>query len=144
MYAEVILPLPLKNTFTYGIPFEMEKDLQVGSRVEVSFGRNKAYSAIVKEIHNRKPDSYTVKPILSVLDDTPVVTGEQIELWEWMASYYLCTIGEVMNAALPSYLKLEGESIVSLKEGVEINEEELSDDEFILIEALKTKQERSQ
>jgi len=139
MYAEILLPVPLKTSFTYGIPIEFQEEIKLGMRVEVSFGRNKIYSGIVKNIHNEKPDSYSVKPILSILDKFPIVTENQLKFWEWMAAYYMCSEGEVMNAALPAYLKLEGESILSLNVDAEIDDSQLSDDEFILIEALRSK-----
>jgi len=143
MYANVLLPLPLRNTFTYGVPIEFQELIQVGMRAEVSFGKNKTYSCIIKTIHYEKPEHFQVKPIISLLDKHPIVTQTQIEFWEWMARYYMCSEGEVMKAALPSYLKLEGESIVYLSDNVDIDEAELTDDEFILIEALKAKSAKS-
>ena len=97
------------------------------------------YSGIVKNVHNQKPEGYTIKPIKNIIDTFPIVTKTQLELWEWMADYYMCAEGEVMNASLPAYLKLESEQIISLNEEAEIDERELSDEEFILIEALRSK-----
>lgn len=139
MYADILLPLPLKTTFTYGVPLEFQMQIKIGMRVEVSFGKNKLYSGIVKKMHNQKPEHYQIKPILHILDEEPIVTETQIALWEWMADYYMCSEGEVMNAALPSYLKLASESIIHLNEAIEIDENSLNDDEYILIEALKAK-----
>lgn len=110
MYADVILPLNLPQVLTYGVPFEMEDCLRVGMRVEVTLGRNKQYSGIVEQIHNNKPDAYTVKPIRALLDDEPVVTEKQLAFWRWIADYYMAAPGEVMQAALPAHMKLMGET----------------------------------
>lgn len=139
MYADILLPLPLRTTFTYGVPLGLQDSIKIGIRVEVSFGKNKIYSGIVKALHNHKPDNYTVKPIISLIDKEPIVTPTQLQFWTWMANYYMCSEGDIMNASLPSYLKLESESIITLNEEIEIDESALSDDEFILIEALKSK-----
>ena len=141
MYADILLPLPLKAVFTYGVPIAMQEKIQVGQRVEVNFGRGKMYSGIVKKIHENKPEGYTIKPIKNIIDEVPIVTQTQLELWEWMADYYMCAEGEVMNAALPAYLKLESEQIITLNPEAEIDESELSDEEFILLEALRSKNE---
>jgi primosomal protein N' (replication factor Y) len=142
MYADILLPLPLKATFTYGIPLEWQGKVKVGQRVEVSFGRGKMYSGIVKNIHDQKPEGYIIKPIKNIIDTEPIVTKTQLELWEWMADYYMCAEGEVMNASLPAFLKLESEQIITLNPEADIDESELSDEEFILIEALRSKLEK--
>lgn len=141
-YADVILPLAVPLTYTFGIPLEWQANAKVGCRVEVQFGARKIYSGIIKRLHNNKPEVYEVKPIRSILDQEPIVTLEQLKFWEWMASYYACSEGEVMNAALPSHLKLISETYVVLNEDVDIDAHELSDDEYMLIEALKIKQEQ--
>ena len=141
-YADVILPLAVPLTYTFGIPLEWQELAQVGCRVEVQFGARKIYSGIIKRLHNQKPEVYDVKPIRSLLDKDPVVTTEQLKFWEWIASYYACSEGEVMNAALPSHLKLVSETYVVLNEDVELDAHELSDDEYLLIEALKIKQDQ--
>lgn len=142
MYADIILPLAIEKNYTYGIPVELQELVQIGSRVEVQFGAKRVYSGIVKSIHHNKPEIYQVKPIRGVLDAKPIVTPNQLKFWEWMASYYACTEGEVMNAALPSYLKLESETFVVLNEEISIDEAELSDDEFIVWQALEVRQEQ--
>ena len=139
MYADILLPLPLKTTFTYGVPIELQELIKIGQRVEVTFGRGKMYSGIVKNIHFNKPEGYNIKPIRNIIDKLPVVTKTQLELWAWMADYYMCAEGEVMNAALPAFLKLESEQIITLNEDAEIDESALTDEEFILIEALRSK-----
>lgn len=143
MYANILLPLPLKATFTYGVPIEMQEKIKVGQRVEVSFGRGRMYSGIVKNIHDKKPEGYSIKPIKNIIDEIPIVTQTQLELWEWMADYYMCAEGEVMNASLPAYLKLESEQIITLNPEADIDESTLSDEEFILIEALRSKLNKS-
>lgn len=115
MYADVILPLPLTGAFTYALPAELIGQVSVGCRLIVPFGSRKFYSAIVVKLHNDKP-SYDVKEVSELLDSSPIVTQQQLNLWTWLADYYLCTIGEVYKAALPSGLKLESESNVVLVE----------------------------
>lgn len=111
MYADVVLPLPLDGVYTYNIPADLEPHVQVGCRVLVPFGARKVYTAIVMRLHNVKPD-YATKDILELLDQTPILLPDQLKLWQWIADYYLCSIGEVYKAALPSGLKLESESVV--------------------------------
>jgi len=104
-YADVILPVPLQGLFTYAIPDGM--DVKVGCRVLVTFGRSKVYVGIVGKIHDRKPEEYEVKAIAQVMDGEPVVTEQQLRLWQWISDYYLSPIGEVYKAALPAGLKAE-------------------------------------
>jgi primosomal protein N' (replication factor Y) len=139
MFADIILPLALERNYTFGIPLELQDSIKVGCRVEVQFGKRKMYSGIVKKIHTDKPEFYQVKPVRSLLDEEPIVTETQLKYWEWMASYYMCTEGDVMNAALPAHLKLVSETFVILNEDVEIDTQALSDDEYLLIEALDMK-----
>ena len=113
MFAEIILPLPLNSTFTYEIPSDMEPQLQVGSRVLVQFGRKKFYTGIVDSIHPNRPE-YEVKPLMALLDPRPVVRYPQMKLWKWISEYYLCSVGEVYKAAVPTGLKPESETFVTL------------------------------
>ena len=108
-YVRVIVPLPLPKLYTYSVPFHLIPEVKIGVRVEVQLGRNGLYAALVYEIHQETPD-YQAKPILAVLDEEPVVTEKQFRLWDWMSEYYVCTMGEVMQAALPAGLKLAGET----------------------------------
>jgi primosomal protein N' (replication factor Y) len=112
MYANVILPVPLRKLFTYAVPDALQKEIEIGKRVIVQFGARRFYSAIIHSIQNQAPEGYEVKEIVSVLDDIPVISPLQLELWEWIANYYMCSPGEVMKAALPSGLKLESETKV--------------------------------
>lgn len=121
MFAEVILPLPLFSTFTYLIPPDMEERIQSGTRVLVQFGRKKFYTGLVTHVHNNKPE-YEVKEITEVMDPTPVVRYPQYNLWNWIAEYYLCSVGEVMKAAIPAGLKPESDTFISLNEDVEVQD----------------------
>ncbi len=112
-YADVILPLPLQGAFTYALPDEFATRTQVGCRVIVPFGVRKFYTAIVVRLHNEKPP-YPTKDVSELLDDAPAVLPSQLRLWKWVSEYYLCSLGEVFKAALPSGLKLESESVVLL------------------------------
>lgn len=143
-YANVILPLAVANTYTFGVPLELQASIQIGCRVEVQFGKRKIYSGIVHSLHNNKPEVYEVKPIRSLLDETPIVSEQQIKYWAWIASYYMCTIGEVMSAALPSYMKLESETFIVLNEDVILDEHELTDDEFLVLQALQIRKEKNE
>lgn len=118
MFAEIILPLPLYATYTYEISPEYESVIQVGSRVLVQFGKKKYYTGIVERIHALRPD-YEIKPISSVLDSRPVVRYPQMKLWNWISEYYLCSVGEVYKAAVPTGLKPESETIITLNEDFE-------------------------
>ena len=104
-YADLILPVPLSGLFTYAIPEGMS--VRVGVRVLVTFGRSKTYLGIVAKVHDVKPEGYQVKPIAQVMDEEPIVTERQLQLWQWISDYYLSPIGDVYKAALPSGLKAE-------------------------------------
>ena len=111
-FAEVILPLAVQGTYTYRIPESM--DLKVGYRVLVPFGRKKYYTAIVVMTHDIEPQGYQVKEILALLDEGPILRHPQLKLWQWIADYYLCTVGETYKAAVPSGLKVESETQISI------------------------------
>ncbi|WP_234408394.1 hypothetical protein [Marinilabilia salmonicolor] len=111
-FVDVILPVPLPRLFTYSVPSDMADIPEPGIRVVVPFGKKKQYSGIIFSVHKNKPKDYETKPILSVLESSPIVTAAQLNFWEWMAEYYQCTLGEVYKAALPSGLKLESETRV--------------------------------
>ncbi|MGI0105831.1 replication restart helicase PriA [Salinimicrobium sp. WS361] len=138
-FINVILPLPLEKHFTYNVSKEEAQFLKPGMRVAVPFGKSKIYTGIVSEVHQRPPEVYEAKPIEQILDKTPLVTAGQLKMWSWVASYYMCSEGEVLRAALPGPFLLESETIVQLAKDVEIDDDALSDDEFLLVEALQTK-----
>ncbi len=135
-FIDVILPIPLEKSYTYKISGTEAKFLSVGMRVAVPFGKSKIYTGIVYKIHNVNPLNYEAKDIHQILDDMPLVTGDQLRFWEWMSGYYMCTMGEVMRSALPSAFILESETIVSKNLGANIDEGILNDDEFLVHEAL--------
>src|SRR5438046_10689328 len=112
LYAEIIIPLALPKNYTWLVPEQALEVVHPGCRVEVNLGKNKKYAGIVKKIHREKPEFFEPKEILNVLDAEPVVYEEQLQLWQWMASYYMCSEGEVMSAALPSHFKLSSETIL--------------------------------
>ncbi len=113
-FADILLPLPLEATFTYRVPQELEGRVAFGVRVIVPFGRSKLYSGLVVRVHTEAPQEWATKYIVDVMDERPVVSERQFRLWQWMADYYLCTLGEVMAAALPSALKLASETKIKL------------------------------
>ncbi len=113
-FADILLPLPLEATFTYRVPQELEGRVAFGMRVIVPFGRSKLYSGLVVRVHTEAPQEWATKYIVDVMDERPVVSERQFRLWQWMADYYLCTLGEVMAAALPSALKLASETKIKL------------------------------
>ncbi|MGB1979370.1 MAG: replication restart helicase PriA [Flavobacteriaceae bacterium] len=137
LYADVILPLPLPKSFTYSIPREFTSEVQVGKRVVVPFGKSKFYTGIVLEVHPQAPATYEVKSMEMVLDKKASVTPQQLELWKWMSSYYLCPLGPIMKAALPSLYLLESETILERNESAIIDWASLSDEEHLLLEALE-------
>ncbi len=143
MFAEIILPLHIPNTLTYGIPIELQDKVMPGIRVEVNMGKNKLYAGLVAKVHNNKPDAYEVKPIKSILDEEPIVSDLQLTFWQWIASYYMCSIGEVMNAALPAHLKLMSETLMNWSGLYTDPPAHLSDDAFMVAEALHIKQQLS-
>lgn len=122
LYADVILPLPLQGTYTYAIPLEFKKSVYAGSRVIVQFGKKKFYTAIVFQIYEKEKLSQLVKDIVTVLEEYPIATPLQLKFWEWVAMYYMCSLGDVYRAALPSALKLESETHVLLNADFEASE----------------------
>lgn len=142
-FAELILPLALPQNYTYRIPEELESSVKVGCRVVVQFGRRKLYTALVRNIHDRAPEGFEPKDILDLEDRQPIVNATQLKLWEWMADYYMCTMGEVLIAALPSGLKLESETVVLRNHLKQVVDEELTDHEFLIVEALDSQERLS-
>jgi len=101
-FIDVILPIPLEHLFTYSITNAESGFLKRGMRVAVPFGKSKIYTALVHDIHQNAPEVYQAKSIHQILDEIPIVTDQQIKLWHWIAKYYMCTLGDVLRAALPS------------------------------------------
>jgi primosomal protein N' (replication factor Y) (superfamily II helicase) len=139
-FADVVLPLALPNLFTYRIPQTLSGVVVPGMRVVVQFGKSgKLYAAVVWRVHENAP-AYAAKYIEHMLDPEPVVTQKQLELWEWMAGYYLCTRGEILIAALPSGMRLTSETRILLNPQQTEPRDGLSDDAFIVLEALDVRQ----
>jgi primosomal protein N' (replication factor Y) (superfamily II helicase) len=136
-FVEVILPLSLAKTFTYSVSEAEYNFIQKGMRVAVPFGKSKIYTALVIEIHENKPSLYEAKEIHQILDEKPIVNEIQIAHWQWIASYYMCAIGDVYRGAMPSALLLESETIISQKQDGFVDESLLSDDEFLIYQALQ-------
>ena len=143
LFVEVILPLAIAKNYTYRVPFEWNGQIEIGKRVVVQFGKSKLYTAVVVAIGNRPPEKYEAKYIIEILDTRPVVTGAQLQFWGWMADYYMCYPGEVMNAALPSALKLASETKITLTKAFEIDRAALHDKEYLIVEALEIQPELS-
>ncbi len=141
MFVEVIIPLALPKNYTWQVPEQMQLAIAPGIRVEVALRKNKKYAGIVKRIVKEIPAQFTPSPILNILDSTPVVNEIQLKLWEWIAKYYMCTEGEVMQAAIPANLKLSSESVLQWNEERTLDFSDLSDSEFIIAEALEIKGE---
>lgn len=136
-FVEVILPLSLAKTFTYSVSEAEFHFIKIGMRVAVPFGKSKIYTALVIEIHQNKPALYEAKEIHQILDEKPIVTQIQIKHWQWIASYYMCAIGDVYRGAMPSALLLESETLISQKTNLFVDTSLLSDDEFLVYEALQ-------
>ncbi|MFY9243067.1 MAG: primosomal protein N' [Polaribacter sp.] len=135
-YIDVILPIPIKKTFTYFVTEDEANFLQKGMRVAVSFGKSKMYTGLVFNIHKNAPTLYEAKEIHQILDETPLVNEHQLMHWQWLANYYMCALGDVYRAALPSAFLLESETILYKNEAFQ-NEDILGDDEFLIFEALQ-------
>ncbi|MBF4488037.1 primosomal protein N' [Flavobacterium sp. CSZ] len=135
-FVEVVLPLSLAKTFTYRISEAEFHFIKKGMRVAVPFGKSKIYTALVIDIHQNEPSLYDAKEIHQILDEKPIATEIQIKHWLWVATYYMCGIGDVYRGAFPTGLLLESETVVSHKPDTVVNDSELSDDEFLIYEAL--------
>ena len=139
-WAEIILPLALPTVYTYAIPVHLIQKAQPGCRAEVVFGKNKKYAGVIKTITQTTPE-YKTKQILNVLDDSPMLYPQQLQLWQWMSQYYMCSEGEVMAAALPANFKLSSETVLIYNEETGDDFSELNDEEFLVAEALLMKKQ---
>lgn len=136
-FIEVVLPLALPKPFTYAITEAEYAFLHPGMRVAVPFGRNKIYTGLVIGLHENPPQLYDAKDIHQILDDTPIVTETQLAHWQWIATYYMCSIGEVYKSAMPSGFLLESETIITSHKDFDGESANLSDEEFLIYEALQ-------
>ena len=135
VYADVILPVAVPKPYSYIVPEEMVPQMQPGIRVEVQFGEGKLYAGLVVNVHHKQP-AHRLKSILSVIDEEPVLNKKTLKFWQWLAEYYACTLGEVMNAALPANFKLSSERRLVLSPLYDGNLTGLDDKEFLIAEAL--------
>ena len=135
-FVEVILPLAISRTYTYRVPYEMNDRIGIGKRVVVQFGKSRIYTAIIHLITKEPPALYEAKYLIEVLDDEPIVNSLQLTLWQWIAEYYLCNLGEVMQAAVPAALKLASETRITLLPGA-VDKTALNDKEFLIVDALE-------
>jgi primosomal protein N' (replication factor Y) len=135
-FIDVILPIPIQRTFTYSVTEDEFNFLQKGMRVAVSFGKSKMYTALVLNIHTDAPTLYEAKEIHQILDEAPLVNDKQLQHWQWIANYYMCSLGDVYRASLPSAFLLESETII-YKNDAFFDETILADDEFLIFEALQ-------
>lgn len=136
-FVDVLLPIPLERLFTYALTQEEAEVLEQGMRVAVPFGKNKIYTGLAIRVHREPPTVYEAKPLHQLLDNAPVVTPTQLRHWDWMAQYYLCTVGEVFRTAVPSGLFLESETLIVRNDDVNNEGQELTDEEFLVMEALQ-------
>ncbi len=141
-YVDVVLPLSIRQFYTYSISKAEAEKIVPGIRVVVQLGRSKLYSSIVVAVHNNKPKHYETKPIEYILDEQPIILPKQLDFWRWIAEYYMCTVGEVYRASLPSGLRLESELKIRLNQDFEI-EGHKSSGELRLVEILKAHDELS-
>lgn len=150
IFADVILPVPIPKLFTYRIPRALEKAAAVGHRVIVQFGSKKILTGVIGKLHQNPPKEYEARYIIELMDQVPIVNPIQLKLFKWVSEYYLCTIGEVLNIALPSGLKLSSESNIQLHPDFEISnvnpnldlempKEILSEKDLLLIDILRDK-----
>ena len=135
-FIDVILPIPIQRTFTYAISEDEAEFLQKGMRVAVSFGKSKMYTGLVLNVHTNAPTLYEAKEIHQILDDAPLVNDKQLQHWQWISNYYMCSLGDVYRASLPSAFLLESETIL-YKNDAFLDETILADDEFLIFEALQ-------
>lgn len=142
-FVDVIVPLHLPQLLTYSVPVSLQESIKIGQRVDVSLGQNKRYAAIVHNIHNNKPDAYDVKPIKGIIDTHPIVTSKQLAFWDWVGNYYLTPLGDIMQVALPAHLKLMNELELIWNDTLDEVPASLSDDAYLIAEALSIKKRLS-
>ena len=134
-FADVLLPVPIHQVFTYRIPFELNDSISFGLRVIVPFGKSKLLTGIVTEVHERIPEGYQAKYIEYVLDEYPIITKKQFQFWTWISNYYMAPLGDVMNASLPANFKLSSESKIVIHPDFE-NNQMLDEREQLIVDSL--------
>lgn len=136
-FADVILPLNIKQLLTYKLTDDILPQCQIGSRVAVPLGKKKLFTAVIVNIHQNKPLHYEAKPVKEVLDSFPILNFEQLKLFKWIKSYYLTSYGGILKACLPSALLVQSETLLQINESIELSAIETTDDEYILLEAIE-------
>ena len=135
LFVDLILPVPIRNLFTYRVPYELNNEVSIGQRVIVPFGKNKRITGIISKIHESAPTAYQAKYLEFILDDAPILSSHQLPFWNWISEYYLAPIGDIMSAALPSNFKLASETKVLIHpdfDGLDPSDEQ----EQLIIETL--------
>lgn len=140
LFADIILPVPIRNEFTYRIPFEMNDFILAGMRVVVPFGKSKLYTGIVSKIHETAPQNYQAKYVEHLLDEEPIITKNQYQFWRWISGYYMSPIGDVMNAALPSNFKLASEIKIVFHPEFDGKTQGLTERQIAIVEALEVQE----
>lgn len=141
IFVEVILPLAIPKTYTYRVPVQLNDMVGKGKRAVVQFGKSKIYTAIIQAVSETAPEKYEAKYLMDIIDEKPIINTIQLNFWQWIADYYLCTLGEVMAAALPSALKLASETRVILNLEHQFDRNQLNDKEFLILDALELRHE---
>ncbi|MBN2727749.1 MAG: primosomal protein N' [Bacteroidales bacterium] len=136
LYADILLPLPLQQNYTYRIPPDLKDEVEPGKRVIVHFGSRKFYSGIIVKLYEEPKKSISIKDITEVLDESPIATEKQFEFWKWLAQYYICSEGEIMNAALPAGLKMESKTQYTIHPLFDEDFTRLDDDEYMIAEGI--------
>ncbi len=141
-FVDLILPVPIRQLFTYRVPEALLEECVPGKRAVVQFGKKKVYSAVIKNIHQNRPVAHATKDILSIIDDESIIDNEQFKFWDWMADYYMCSLGDVYKAALPAGLRLESNTNISYNNAFFETDDEPSDWKFtpketIILDSLK-------
>jgi primosomal protein N' (replication factor Y) len=112
-FADIAFPTAVRQLFTYQVPTELH--LKPGMRVWVPLRNEKSIGVVIR-VHSQKPD-FEVKSVLQVLDQEPILSQELLKLLDWIHQFYYCSMGEVVQAALPSGLNFISEKRIRLKEG---------------------------
>ena len=142
-YVDLILPIPIRQLFTYKVPELLMEECIPGKRAVVQFGKKKVYSAVIRNVHQNKPSAFQAKEILNIIDDQPIIDQNQFEFWDWMADYYMCSLGDVYKAALPAGLRLESNTNISYNNELFENDEEVenlsfTEKETLILDSLQT------
>jgi primosomal protein N' (replication factor Y) len=140
LFIDVVLPVPIHRAFTYRVHFELNNYVQQGIRVIVPFGKAKLLTGVVVKVHENPPKEYAAKYIEHILDEQPIITGNLLTFWNWMATYYMAPIGDVMNAALPSNFKLASETKIVLHPDFDIQTVLTEDREIAIVDALEVQE----